>query len=587
MSSRRNPDANEPTVPTSTTQCRHGPSLSRSARGRGGQTGSNDPAPLPGTPALWDRREHSRDRWQATTRTPLPRCSARGPVWAMREEPNADGTCRSSRVGSGHRRPGERSSPLRQHITEQPRRDRNDHGSSPGRHATDEHRPGRRSRCRTSARSPPRRVSRRTDRTRRGEPRVPQVQQIELIRSDVMRTVGGVGPTVAASPGIGRSAGVRAPGVASGALAAAARAGAERSGRAGAREAGRRAAEPGVVPPAPAPRRRAGDGASQLRRRARQLLHHRPRRLPRRAADRRGGAASRAPPRPCRRHPTARPPVRRRPRVLFLCTGNSARSQMAEALLEHMSAGTIDAASAGSHPKPLHPNAVRVLRTRGIDISANRTKHLDEFVAQRFDTVITLCDRVREVCPEFRSATRAGALERARPGARGPDQPRLVPGVRAHRRRARDAHQLPAPPARRRTNDEEDTPMPNDEIVNVRYMVDDVEESIDLLHRAARLRGADERGARVRRRQARQPPAAALRARRARPAGRCPTARRPARAAGTGSTSSSTTSTPRSAASASAGAAFRNDIVEGPGGKQILLQDPSGNVVELFQPAAR
>jgi protein-tyrosine-phosphatase/DNA-binding transcriptional ArsR family regulator len=94
---------------------------------------------------------------------------------------------------------------------------------------------------------------------------------------------------------------------------------------------------------------------------------------------------------------------RRRRRVLFLCTGNSARSQMAEALLERMSAGTIDAASAGSHPKPLHPNAVRVLRKRGIDISANRTKHVDEFVSQRFDTVITLCDRVREVCPAFPS----------------------------------------------------------------------------------------------------------------------------------------------------------------------------------------
>jgi ArsR family transcriptional regulator, arsenate/arsenite/antimonite-responsive transcriptional repressor / arsenate reductase (thioredoxin) len=94
---------------------------------------------------------------------------------------------------------------------------------------------------------------------------------------------------------------------------------------------------------------------------------------------------------------------RRKRRVLFLCTGNSARSQMAEALLERMSGGAIEAASAGSHPKPLHPNAVRVLKKRGIDISANRSKHLDEFVSQRFDTVITLCDRVREVCPEFPS----------------------------------------------------------------------------------------------------------------------------------------------------------------------------------------
>jgi protein-tyrosine-phosphatase/DNA-binding transcriptional ArsR family regulator len=94
---------------------------------------------------------------------------------------------------------------------------------------------------------------------------------------------------------------------------------------------------------------------------------------------------------------------RRRRRVLFLCTGNSARSQIAEALLERMSGGSVEAASAGSHPKPLHPNAVRVLEKRGIDISANRTKHLDEFISRPFDMVITLCDRVREVCPEFPS----------------------------------------------------------------------------------------------------------------------------------------------------------------------------------------
>jgi protein-tyrosine-phosphatase/DNA-binding transcriptional ArsR family regulator len=94
---------------------------------------------------------------------------------------------------------------------------------------------------------------------------------------------------------------------------------------------------------------------------------------------------------------------RRRPRILFLCTGNSARSQIAEALLEQMSEGVVDVASAGSNPKPLHPNAVRVLRKRGIDISANRTKHLNEFLSEHFDFVITLCDRVREVCPDFPS----------------------------------------------------------------------------------------------------------------------------------------------------------------------------------------
>jgi protein-tyrosine-phosphatase/DNA-binding transcriptional ArsR family regulator len=92
-----------------------------------------------------------------------------------------------------------------------------------------------------------------------------------------------------------------------------------------------------------------------------------------------------------------------RQRVLFLCSGNSARSQIAEALIKRMSHGTIEAASAGSNPKPLHPNAVQVMSKRGIDISGNRTKHLNEFVSQRFDFVITLCDRVREVCPEFPS----------------------------------------------------------------------------------------------------------------------------------------------------------------------------------------
>jgi protein-tyrosine-phosphatase len=92
-----------------------------------------------------------------------------------------------------------------------------------------------------------------------------------------------------------------------------------------------------------------------------------------------------------------------RQRVIFLCTGNSARSQIAEALLEHMSGGAIEAASAGSDPKPLHANAVRAMKARGLDISANRTKHLDEFATERFDLLITLCDRVREVFPEFSS----------------------------------------------------------------------------------------------------------------------------------------------------------------------------------------
>ena len=88
-------------------------------------------------------------------------------------------------------------------------------------------------------------------------------------------------------------------------------------------------------------------------------------------------------------------------RVLFLCTGNSARSQMAEALLERLAGDDAQAFSAGSHPKALHQNAVRVMRDRGIDISGRRSKPLSEFAGWFFDFVITLCDRVREVCPEL------------------------------------------------------------------------------------------------------------------------------------------------------------------------------------------
>jgi ArsR family transcriptional regulator, arsenate/arsenite/antimonite-responsive transcriptional repressor / arsenate reductase (thioredoxin) len=69
-----------------------------------------------------------------------------------------------------------------------------------------------------------------------------------------------------------------------------------------------------------------------------------------------------------------------------------------------LSDGTVSAVSAGSHPKPLHRNAVRVMRDRGIDLSGRRPKHLGEFAGRRFDYVISLCDRVREVCPEFPGA---------------------------------------------------------------------------------------------------------------------------------------------------------------------------------------
>lgn len=89
-------------------------------------------------------------------------------------------------------------------------------------------------------------------------------------------------------------------------------------------------------------------------------------------------------------------------RVLFLCTGNSARSQIAEVLTRARSGGAVMAVSAGSDPKPVHANAVRVLRDEyGLDLSRHTSKHLDVFDEERFDWVVTLCDRVREICPEF------------------------------------------------------------------------------------------------------------------------------------------------------------------------------------------
>ena len=110
---------------------------------------------------------------------------------------------------------------------------------------------------------------------------------------------------------------------------------------------------------------------------------------------------------------------RRRPRLLFLCTGNSARSQIAEALVEHRSAGAVEARSAGSHPKPLHPNAVRVMAERGVDIAGRPTKSVTRFARNRFDRVITLCDKMREICPEFPGAPILAHWSIADPAAAG------------------------------------------------------------------------------------------------------------------------------------------------------------------------
>lgn len=90
-------------------------------------------------------------------------------------------------------------------------------------------------------------------------------------------------------------------------------------------------------------------------------------------------------------------------RVLFLCTGNSARSQMAEALLRHFSRGRIDVFSAGTAPQPrVHPLAAATLEGRyGIDPGALHPKSMDRFLGNHFDYVITVCDRAAESCPVF------------------------------------------------------------------------------------------------------------------------------------------------------------------------------------------
>lgn len=106
-------------------------------------------------------------------------------------------------------------------------------------------------------------------------------------------------------------------------------------------------------------------------------------------------------------HPSLRrdtpPPPARGITVLFICTGNSARSPIAEALLRQRTGGQVTATSAGTRPKPaLHPDTVRVLGDEfGIDVAGQRPRSLDAVAERRFDHVITLCDKAREACPEF------------------------------------------------------------------------------------------------------------------------------------------------------------------------------------------
>lgn len=88
-------------------------------------------------------------------------------------------------------------------------------------------------------------------------------------------------------------------------------------------------------------------------------------------------------------------------RILFICTHNSARSQMAEGLLRHLSQNRLYVASAGSEPTSVHPDAISTMDALGIDIRAQRARPLLDYIGESFDYVITVCDRAREVCPTF------------------------------------------------------------------------------------------------------------------------------------------------------------------------------------------
>jgi arsenate reductase (thioredoxin) len=113
-------------------------------------------------------------------------------------------------------------------------------------------------------------------------------------------------------------------------------------------------------------------------------------------------------------------------RVLFVCTHNSARSQMAEGLLRHLAGDRFEALSAGTEVSSVRPEAISVMAELGIDISGQRSKSVDEFVGQPFSWVITVCDRARESCPYFPGAEQTAHWGFDDPAdAHGTDEERL------------------------------------------------------------------------------------------------------------------------------------------------------------------
>lgn len=125
-------------------------------------------------------------------------------------------------------------------------------------------------------------------------------------------------------------------------------------------------------------------------------------------------------------------------RVLILCTGNSARSQMAEGLLRHDAGEHFDVFSAGTHPSIVRPEAIVVMQEEGIDITGHHSKSLEEFIGQDFDYVITVCSKARDNCPIFPGAPEQIAWDFDDPAAvEGDEEVRL----RAFRRVRDEIHQ--------------------------------------------------------------------------------------------------------------------------------------------------
>jgi arsenate reductase len=94
--------------------------------------------------------------------------------------------------------------------------------------------------------------------------------------------------------------------------------------------------------------------------------------------------------------------------ILFLCTGNSCRSQMAEGWLRRLSGGSVEALSAGTKPAGVHPLAIRVMAEAGVEIACQRSKSIDEYLDREIDLLVTVCDAAREACPVF--AGKAGEV---------------------------------------------------------------------------------------------------------------------------------------------------------------------------------